>query len=399
MKRIFYLGPLYPEEKEQTALNIAKGTLNAAPNNFQLSLLKGFRENGIESLKIINVLPVGIWPSRCRSLVLRNEQWKFEKYECSEIGSLNLPLVKQWQRERRVRRTLRREVRAGDIILIYSAYLPFLRAVRRFPESVHICVIITDLPEFYDVGKTSFFRKKLRQMNSRLCYNALQRADSFVLLTEAMKEPLHVGNRPYVVVEGIAPAKTNTDVPYEAKHTNAKVIFYSGTLCYQYGIRTLLDAFSMIADPDTELWICGSGEAENEIYERSKRDQRIRFFGFCSKNEVEQLRSQASLLINPRTAEGEYTKFSFPSKTMEYLASGIPVVMYKLPGIPDEYDPFLIYIRWNTAEDMKKVLADTLALPDSDRKEIGCKAREFVNTNKTPACQSQKIYQFLCNLM
>ena len=38
--------------------------------------------------------------------------------------------------------------------------------------------------------------------------------------------------------------------------------------------------------------------------------------------------------VNPRQNNEEFTKYSFPSKTMEYLASGVPVVAYKLDGIP-----------------------------------------------------------------
>ena len=45
--------------------------------------------------------------------------------------------------------------------------------------------------------------------------------------------------------------------------------------------------------------------------------------------------------MNPRSADAEYTKYSFPSKTIEYLATGVPVVMNRLPGIPEEYEYFV----------------------------------------------------------
>ena len=48
-----------------------------------------------------------------------------------------------------------------------------------------------------------------------------------------------------------------------------KVIFYSGTLNYRFGIKNLLDAFDELNDDKCELWICGSGEAAEEIIERA----------------------------------------------------------------------------------------------------------------------------------
>ena len=66
--------------------------------------------------------------------------------------------------------------------------------------------------------------------------------------------------------------------------------------------------------------------------------------GQVSLNEARALQKTADVLVNPRLNEGEYTKYSFPSKTMEYLSTGRPVVCYKLDGIPDEYDKHLMEV-------------------------------------------------------
>ena len=74
----------------------------------------------------------------------------------------------------------------------------------------------------------------------------------------------------------------------------------------------------------------------------SAEDPRICYFGAVSPEEAARIRMRASVLVNPRTSEGRYTRYSFPSKTLEYLLGGRPVVAYLLPGIPEEYRSYLI---------------------------------------------------------
>lgn len=43
----------------------------------------------------------------------------------------------------------------------------------------------------------------------------------------------------------------------------------------------------------------------------------------------------ADVLVNPRQNDDEYTKYSFPSKNIEYLMTGNAVMAYMLDGIPE----------------------------------------------------------------
>ena len=82
---------------------------------------------------------------------------------------------------------------------------------------------------------------------------------------------------------------------------------------------------------------------------------------------------------------------------MEYLASGRPVIGYKLDGIPDEYDEFMVYVKDNSIETLKETLMKTCLLSKEKRKEMGEKAREFILENKNPKNQCQKIVDMLEN--
>ena len=110
---------------------------------------------------------------------------------------------------------------------------------------------------------------------------------------------------------------------------------------------------------------------------------------------MQKLQQKATVLINPRNNDGEYTKYSFPSKTMEYMLSGKPVIMYKLDGVPDEYDSYLYYIGGNTADDIKKTILEVLNKSEKELESFGQKAAEFVSENKNSVVQAKRILTLL----
>lgn len=391
---MIFLGPLYPLDKEDEIRNNLIVGGSTAPNVFQWNLLKGLRYHLGDNLKVFNVLPIGIWPIEYKKLFFKDSEWSCMGINGQEIGSINLPFLKQLERSVRVKKILKNIIKQDREIIIYSAYMPFLKAIYRLPRNVKITVIITDLPEFYDLGNVSKVRKVLRNIQNKMIYRYLNRVDRFVVLTKQMCEPLRIGNRPWVCVEGICD-ETVEDSAIETG--TKKVILYSGTLHYQYGIKNLLHAFKQIEDENIELWICGCGEAEEEIRQLEKENIGIKYFGFCSQSEVAKLRARAHILVNPRTNEGEYTKFSFPSKTMEYMISGKPVVMYKLDGIPDEYDEYLFYVNNEDHVQGLKQAIDNVLHSYEDALLRAKDAKEFVLNNKNAIIQSGKIL-LMCNV-
>ena len=58
----------------------------------------------------------------------------------------------------------------------------------------------------------------------------------------------------------------------------------------------------------------------------SKKDNRIVFKGMVPNKIVVEDQLKATLLVNPRPSIGEFTRYSFPSKNMEYMVSGTPMV-------------------------------------------------------------------------
>lgn len=396
---MLFIGSIYQNEDESWLLENSKVGLSYADNILQSNIISGIEENIGKTIDIISTPNIGSFPQKSRFLIMRSKICnRGETSIRHEIGHLNLPIIKHFIIYYRLKRALYKHVGERKIkrIVIYSTYLPFLMSVMKLDKNINVVLVATDLPEYYFHNKINGFRKILHDIYNKKVYRCLSRINRFVLLTDNMKGPLKVGNRPYVVVEGMVNCEkipNNQNVNLEQSST--KIVMYSGGLHYDYGIKLLIDAFKLIKKDNYELWICGAGEAEAEIEKISMNDQRIKFFGYLRHNEIIKMQKKATVLVNPRQSEEEYTKYSFPSKIFEYMISGNPVILRKLSCIPDEYDPFLVYFSDREGEGLSGTIQKICEMDTEDRRAIGEKAKSFVMKNKNHISQTAKILELL----
>ena len=184
---------------------------------------------------------------------------------------------------------------------------------------------------------------------------------------------------------------------YEHREFSNKIkkIMYAGSLRTIYGIADLCNAFVRCNFQNTELHIYGEGDFVPQLNKLVDKYPNIIFHGNCPNEEVVSMELDATLLVNPMPTDGEYTKYSFPSKTMEYMASGTPVLTSRLPGIPKEYDQYLFYFNDRREGDLEAMLKSIMNKDIYELSEMGTKAREFVLKYKNNIVQSAKIIRFL----
>ena len=111
--------------------------------------------------------------------------------------------------------------------------------------------------------------------------------------------------------------------------------------------------------------------------------------------EIVEREMAATLLVNPRPTGEEYVKYSFPSKTMEYMSTGTPVLTTVLPGMPKEYHPYVYLLEEETADAIAEKLRQIFAQPADALFEKGMAAREFILKEKNNVKQAGKILAML----
>ena len=172
-------------------------------------------------------------------------------------------------------------------------------------------------------------------------------------------------------------------------------MMYAGALRAQYGLKNLVEGFMAYQNPDVRLWIFGAGDYADDIAKAAEADQRIVFGGMIPLNEAVEKELHATLMVNSRPADMEFARYSFPSKNMEYMVSGTPVLTTRLLGMPRDYYDYVYTIDGNTAEDVTRALEKVLSQSPEALHEKGMAAREFVLNQKNNVVQSGRILRLL----
>lgn len=392
-----YLGSIYLDHQFKELVG-RKQFVDYPANIFQHSLLKGLDAH-IEDLKVITSPVIKSEYSVVKDICKYSNfsHKNCEKKEDIYVGTVAIPgiqmLAEFWSVYRALYKSLGKS-RDANRLIIYALHSPFLLAATFLRKRIKCtCVVVPDLPEYMSRG--SFFRRLLKKIDRIVINYCLKKINCFVLLSTLMREKLPIGQKPWILMEGIY---DTTNIPSIIGKCIERVILYTGNLSRQYGILELLNAFHQIKKDNYRLYICGRGDGEAEVLKFAAKDARIKFFGVVPHDEVLTLQQQVSVLINPRSSRGEYTKYSFPSKTMEYLASGTPTVMCHLPAIPQEYDEYIYYITDENAEGIKAKLLEVCEKSDEELYEFGKRASDFIKNEKNAFVQTKKIVDLINNI-
>lgn len=398
---VLFLGGLFPKEVEDQILSDSIGSVEYAANNLQWSLVKGFEDNLNRPLTLLNSMYIGSFPKRY-------SKWRIDTFtfydhlkysKGKNIGFINITGLKQKARFYSLKPHLKEWIDENKgkkkVVIAYAMTATFTKSLeyaKKIDPEVKTCLIVPDLPQYMNVSSEKMvMRNILNYFDLRTITRNMTYIDSYVVLTKHMVEELKI-NKDYVVVEGIS-NKNHALLPPNEK-SEYKTIVYTGGLNLKYGIAELIDAFCKVSFADVRLVLCGAGDAEEYIRHAQLQDNRIIYKGLLKKQDIEMLQKKATLLINPRPNNEEYTKYSFPSKILEYMSSGTPVVAYALDGMPEEYDPF--YFKIGTQENgLYNSLMELLSKNDSELKAMGYKAQEFVLNEKNGTEQCKKILSML----
>lgn len=246
--------------------------------------------------------------------------------------------------------------------------------------------IVMDLPDMFN--------------NGRKFYTAwgnwvISHCTDYVVLTEMMNDYINPTGKPYVVLEGQADIAMRERTPSLEMKENPRVVLYAGGVSRQYGAEIMTEGFRMASIANAQLHVYGPGDYAEELQKISREDPRIFYGGMLLNSQVEEKEQQATLLINPRPTYEEFVKYSFPSKTLEYMASGTPALTTRLPGIPNDYKPHLYFIEEETAEGVARALKEVLSNSDEALFAKGAAAREFILTTRNNVIQAKKILDML----
>lgn len=336
-RSILFIGRFYLKNDYDYIVQKSNGfVIDNAGNNLQWNYIRGFIENRVKIQAFsFSVLPPFFLFVKGSSEFYRNST------VIIRATLINLPFFKQLNEFFQTLTFILFRNKESRFVVIYSYYFPivFAAILAKFFRKVHLTVIIPDLP-VYQSSNSSFIYKKMKILEFGLLNKLSFFVDAFSLISKYMAELVpSVSSKNSVLIEGIVNPEL-LSLP-KIKSFALPTFVYSGTLDPRYGILELVRAFMSLASNNVRLVILGEGPSAPEVIKASRSDGRIYYFGCVSYKRAIWIQRRATFLVNPRYMNSMFTKYSFPSKTLDYLGCRRPILGFRLPGIPEEYYSFI----------------------------------------------------------
>ena len=391
MKIIFVSATCSPKQYNSICKKRKIPMLDSSQKFFDM-FLKGMSNQKDLQIECISVPPVshGTYPG-----------WRVKEYQ--EVGeNINYPILKSITAQHAVKSKLKSLIKTcedetvlvADPLLLEGA-IPVIKMGNKYKKKT--IGFLTDLPDFADeCDEHGFLKQIFYRVYNKKCNQYLRHFERYVFLTEAMNDAVNNEKKPWMLMECLVDGTCMANELVE-KHDGSPIILYAGKLHKQFGMDVLAEATTKVK-ADCEFHIYGDGNYREELEKRANVQNNIHMHGIVSVDEVVKEEMKSTILINPRTSHGEFTRYSFPSKTAEYMLSGVPVIMFKLPGIPKEYDEYLYYADDETAESLAKKIDATLRLAPEQLTDKGNKAQEFILKEKNNIRQAQRFVEFCKNI-
>lgn len=145
------------------------------------------------------------------------------------------------------------------------------------------------------------------------------------------------------------------------KNAEKRIVLFTGARSIEAGIDRFVQAVGQVSTPGVDFVITGQGRGHSRAITRLIAQRReIRDLGMVSEADLAKLISRAGVLVNPRPIGTGSAHMTFPSKIMDYLARGVPVVSTKSPGLGAELKDVLIYTDSDSPSDLGSRIDEVL---------------------------------------
>ena len=385
-----YVGPVVPDRAEYW-----NPAFSRAGNMFQLNLLWSLANAGLAPDLILAVQPIPagkpVWVSGSTHTLagigtlrlipfLNIKPWK--QIWMGVYMSLAL-LAWTWKRRS-----------AARILYTFNLnvpYAPFVLALARLTGS-RVFASINDINEPGQTvpatlpWKFDFFLQKL----------CLPLYDGLVAVSRRIIDDF-APNVPHIFVEGgVRPesfsAEPATLAPVGERPFTAVC---AGGMEPANGIQLLLECSRLLPADEFRLVIAGGGALAPLVQAAAAQDPRITYLGQLTFDKVLEVYRNADLLLNLRITKSIRTRYFFPSKLFEYMASGTPVLSTCTGPVKSDFGSILFLLDDETPQGLARELVRIKSLQPDLVRDVGQRARRYMLAEKTWQCQGRKIAAFL----
>jgi glycosyltransferase involved in cell wall biosynthesis len=391
-----FVGPVVPDTPR-----FHGPAFSRAAAMFLNNLLQAIAEAGVTPNRIFSFVPVPAFPRSRRLWCREASVTTAEGLQVSFVPFVNIPIAKQI--------TLGLGTALGLVKWAWSTRSARRRVVYVFnltsPSGLFVlaaarligAAAVVSLNDINEPGQTvpDTFRWRLDYAMQRWL---IPRFDGHVAVADRIMKDF-APHRRYVRVEGgVLPDKfAQRPAPSHAPDNGRQpfTIVAAGSLDEANGIHILLDAMSRLDETGVRLCIAGDGPLAPLVRTAAAQDPRIRYCGYLSFDEVLALYAEADLLVNMRVTKAIETRYFFPSKLMEYLASGVPVLTTPTGHVAEEFGDVVLLLDDETPSGLATRLRQIVNMNRVELRELGDRARARTLATKSWNVQGAKVAAYL----
>lgn len=380
-------------DKDLNDIAAKSAVLPTQTHNFAWNIVNALSSAQVKT-SLLSVLPVPNFPEYPH-IVIRSSSVDQRETRGITLGFINLLVLKHLTRFLSCLKSGTRFIRKEhpDVLLVHGVHTPFLLFARIVKRAIRIpiCVVMTDPPGVIRDSDGALSRV-LKKFDRRLVKMLVDSFDGSITLTPALAKDF-APRIPSLALEGFV-GPNPSESPTEKVDRDEFVIAYAGGISAEYGVENLVKAFRCLTDSRIRLNVYGKGPLDQWVISQCERDSRISHQGLLKHDDVLTQMKDASVLVNPRPIAQEFVKYSFPSKLLEYMSLGVPVITTRLTGIPEEYLDHVQVTDDDTVAALSRSI-ESVRLNYGHAADRARKAQVFVQTKKSISAQGSRIATFL----
>ena len=176
----------------------------------------------------------------------------------------------------------------------------------------------------------------------------------------------------------LSPAVVSRCPPASPATPRKRNILYAGARSRAGGVDRLIAAVALLRTPDVQLVMTGQGKGyDPEIKRMTAESDRVTDLGMVTEGELERLAFSADALINPRPVRTDDSCMNFPSKVLDYLSYGRPIVSTRAPGLGPTFDDLLVFSEGDDPGQLAEAIDRVLDWSPAERTLFAERCRDF----------------------
>ena len=374
--KIYWLGGIFDSIAGRSNLAVSP-----AANIWQARVISGLREIG-QKVEQISHYPEQVFPlGSLKPIYTKPQDPDFPQHL---VKYLNLPYIRSRMLEVSYKRAITKVVQdrgLPDCLMTYNP-LPWNTAAAQWSQKNYGIPWISITLDFNDPGKDwQNLQEATRGANGHvfLSYFAYSEFPKFPKLH--FDSIGHFSEKRWLMTENRPSGKKEIS------------LVYAGSYHRFSGVADLVKSFIAWNPNNTFLNLCGSASPQMGRW-LSSVHPRVRFHGLLPEAKLERLCAGADVLINPRPNGMAGNEMVFPSKLMDYLSYGLPIVSTWTPGLSPVYRN-LLFVPRDEPDGLVGAITNALALEPAKWLKLRERIKYFLVTERNSTRMSANLSSWL----